>query len=294
MRIATAIHLLWSRRAIGTAYVLAIAFFLAHSVNAFVSRSIEGSIHSSPQNPAQSSIQIEPSDPKALARAILSGSLFALPPNPEDALDGPRSRVPLAPLDAAKKVSLIGTVMQSTTGGFAVLEDLSSKKQTLYHLGESVPDIGLIADVQRDKVLFRQDSREEWLHLELVKTGPHASLPSPAAAAAARPTRDTRIIDRRELSQLMADVPRLLQHAQTAPQFTGDRFDGFRLEQVNFHGFFGKMGLRSGDILKRINGVEIRDPNLLISALQQLKDERSVKIDIARNDAPLTFSYEIR
>ena len=75
---------------------------------------------------------------------------------------------------------------------------------------------------------------------------------------------------------------------------TGGRFGGILLEAVRFDGLYSKMGLQSGDVLKRINGVELREPSMLIAALEQMKNERSVKLDIVRNEAPRTFTYEIR
>ncbi len=54
------------------------------------------------------------------------------------------------------------------------------------------------------------------------------------------------------------------------------------------------MGLQSDDVLKRINGMELRDPSMVIGALQQMKDERGVKLDIVRNEMPRTLTIEIR
>jgi type II secretory pathway component PulC len=52
--------------------------------------------------------------------------------------------------------------------------------------------------------------------------------------------------------------------------------------------------LHSGDLLKRFNGIELRDPGMLLTALQQMKDEQRVKFDIVRHETPLTLTYDIR
>jgi general secretion pathway protein C len=54
------------------------------------------------------------------------------------------------------------------------------------------------------------------------------------------------------------------------------------------------MGLQSDDVLKRINGMEPRDPSMVIAGLQQLKDEQRVKLDIVRNKTQRTLIYDIR
>ena len=74
---------------------------------------------------------------------------------------------PPPPLDAAKKVALLGTVLEKEAGVLAVLEDIPTKKQSLYRLGSPVPNIGILATIEKDRVLFRQGASEEWLNLAL-------------------------------------------------------------------------------------------------------------------------------
>ena len=57
---------------------------------------------------------------------------------------------------------------------------------------------------------------------------------------------------------------------------------------------FAKIGLQNGDVIKRINGVEISGPEQAFEAYQQLKDETSIQIDLSRRDENKSFSYEIR
>ena len=75
---------------------------------------------------------------------------------------------------------------------------------------------------------------------------------------------------------------------------TDGRLDGFRLYSVTPQGFFDRIGLHTNDLLQRINGVEIRDPGMLLSLFQQLRNERTVRVDIVRNAQRQTLTYEIR
>jgi general secretion pathway protein C len=72
------------------------------------------------------------------------------------------------------------------------------------------------------------------------------------------------------------------------------RFNGILLEAVRADGLYSQMGLQSDDVLKRINGMELREPSMLIAALEQMKDEQRVKLDVVRDKTPHTFTYEIR
>ncbi|MCI0529943.1 MAG: PDZ domain-containing protein, partial [Nitrospira sp.] len=58
--------------------------------------------------------------------------------------------------------------------------------------------------------------------------------------------------------------------------------------------FFSKIGLQNGDVLQRINGIEVKDPENFMKVFQQLKGETSVSLDLMRNNQRQTFAYEIR
>jgi general secretion pathway protein C len=123
----------------------------------------------------------------------------------------------------------------------------------------------------------------------------------PATATSASSTRvphpsapQRRILDRREIDAALGDMTRLLTQAQAVPNLTDGKLDGFRLASVMPLGFFDKIGLQTNDLLQRINGVEIRDPGILLSLFQQLRNERTVRVDIVRNAQRQILTYEIR
>ncbi len=286
----------WGRRAILAAYVVVLAFVLAHSVNAYVSYSLTASIDSPlpvivPQNaPAESR------DAKVLAESILVARLFPVPPG-ADTLSGSGQPAPPPPppLDVARKVRLLGTAVNSHNGGLAILEDSSSKAQTLYHLNDTVSSIGTIAQIEKDKVLFRRGVQEEWLDLAIGKLQAgfdHKMSVSQMPVSA--PSRARRTLERQILIDTANETARLFYHGQPTAWLVNGRSQGVRLDGVNFFGIYGKLGLESGDIVKRINGVELRDPTRLPSFFQQLKDEQTITLDIVRNNSPKTLALEIR
>jgi len=202
-------------------------------------------------------------------------------------------------MEVAKKVSLLGTVTGKDGEAMAILEELSTKQQRLYRLQDMVLTIGSLAAIEKNRVLFRQNAQEEWLDLLITKADKGiiplvtpGSVITPVAKPEASPAKRT--LDRRYIEEVTSDLPHLLTLAQTTPNFTDGKSDGFKFLFVTPLGFFDKLGLKTNDVVKRINGVEIRDPGLLMSVLQQLKQERSVRVDIVRNDRPQTLSYEIR
>ncbi|HSQ52639.1 MAG TPA: type II secretion system protein N, partial [Nitrospiraceae bacterium] len=150
MSLSNLLRQLSGRRVIFGTYLVLFAFFLAHSVNAFVAYSITRPSETPVAAAVQQNEPVEAPDPQTLVRSILSAGLFALPANPNDVLTGGQPATPPPPpLNAAKKVSLIGTALNSRTGGIAILQELSSKQQTLYHLNDAVTEVGTISEIQQ-------------------------------------------------------------------------------------------------------------------------------------------------
>ena len=102
------------------------------------------------------------------------------------------------------------------------------------------------------------------------------------------------MLDRREIDAALSDTTRLLTQAQAVPYLTDGKLDGFRLNSVMPLGFFDKIGLQTNDVLQRINGVELRDPGMLLSLFQQLRNERTIRVDLVRNTQRQTLTYDIR
>lgn len=301
----------WIRRAMLGTYVMLITFVLAHSINAFVSHSLTASMDSTLPVMAPHTPSPKPYDAKALAESILAARLFPVPSDTGSLSTGGQAAPPLAPpLNVAKTILLLGTAVNSSAGEFAILEDLSSKKQTLYHLLETVPAVGMIAQIEKDSVLFRQGSQEEWLNLAIGKLSPGFERTLSASAQSASPrtasqqpasppallvsSRGRRPVDRQILIDTANNTSRLYQHARPVPLVVNGRSQGILLEAVNHYSFYGQLGFQSGDVLKRINGVELLDPTMLVSVFQQLKDERTIQIDILRNDHPKTLAIDVQ
>jgi general secretion pathway protein C len=254
------------RRMVIGAYLALGVFLLAHTVNAFV----------------DDALRVPPIRDSALTSIIPSGLQQAANPG-------------APPLDVAKKVALIGTVCGPQGGIMAILEDLSTKTQSLYHLGNQIHTVGALSVIEKDRVLFRKGQQEEWLPLALTQQAQSGAPGAGISAPAPRPSApQRRILDRRDVDAALADRTRLLTHAQAVPYLTDGKLDGFRLYSVMPLGFFDKIGLQTNDLLQRINGVEIRDQGLLLSLFQQLQNERIVRVDIVRDTQRQTLVYEIR
>jgi general secretion pathway protein C len=295
-------------------------FIAAHIVNAFVADALLMPDLIPLPIPSQDKILRTSVSPQQLAQDVMTRGLFALPAESSQGA-GPSAAAGLGPpLEAAKKLLLHGTALGIGGTPVAIIQDRSSQQQKLLHLHDRVPDVGELVAIEKTRVLFQERGQEEWLELAMLADLEQARrIPPPPEFSQGRPhiisqpANSTRpagltplglpasgsnwpvhIIDRRELSRSLANVPHLLLQAQPVVSMTDGRSNGILLEAVRFDGLYSKMGLQSGDVVKRINGNELHEPSMLLTAIEQMKDEHRVKLDIVRNKAPLTLAYEIR
>ena len=281
---------------------------IAHSINAFVADALTpmpGLLTGQNASDSPGSALPVSYAPAQYADDIRSSGIFVLPPPPaqESTLQTESAGTPVrASLGAAAKIRLVGVVMGERHGIFAIVEEQASKNQVLYRLHDQIQDLGEVTDIQRNGIVIRQGNLEELVELALpekpVPLGNSAAMPaSPATAALHRPPLGPslkKVIDRREVEMAMNDLPKLLTQARAVPNMVNGTLNGFRLDYVAPSSFYEKIGVQAGDVLQRVNGVDIRDPGTILSLLQQLKNEEVVKLDITRNNQRSTVTYELR
>jgi general secretion pathway protein C len=287
-----------SRRAIILVLVLGVTFLIAHTINAVIAEALfVPSGVALPRAVDQDASATR--SPSALAEQVRMSGLFPLPPDPvnvAEAVPGAGGGVAMRqPLNLASKFKLLGVVVGDRGGVSAIIEELASKHQLFFRLHDVIPDAGEIADIQRSGILVRQGTQQEFLPLSTGLEGPPtAQVVSTGPPAAVGGGQIKKVLDRREVEQALNDLPKLLSQARAAPVLANGAITGFRLDYIAPSSFYEKIGLRYGDILKQVNGVEIKDPGTMLSLFQQLRNEKSVKLDILRNNQRTTMMFDIR
>lgn len=279
------------------AYIAAGALLIAHGVNAFVAAALalppaKGAATQS----AQTAVPVA-YVPQQWVDQIQSSGLFLLPAAPLGmaGVPGTISQVPIrAALGVVNKLRLLGVVLGSERGVFAIVEELATKRQVLYRLHDQIPDLGEVSAIRRDGMVVRSGDQEELLELSTVDkpVAPMVSAGAPVPMAPGVPIK--KVIDRREVEAAMADLPKLLTQARAVPFMVNGAPNGYRMDYIGPGSFYEKIGIQYGDVLQRVNGVDVRDPSTMLSLFQQLKNERTVKVDMVRNNQKTTMTFELR
>ncbi|MEW5848381.1 MAG: type II secretion system protein GspC [Myxococcota bacterium] len=77
------------------------------------------------------------------------------------------------------------------------------------------------------------------------------------------------------------------------PYFEGGKITGFKLAQTAPNSAFEKIGLKSGDVIKSVNGYDISSPDKMLDVFTKLRDARDVNVDIQRGNGKSTLKYTI-
>lgn len=101
------------------------------------------------------------------------------------------------------------------------------------------------------------------------------------------------VVEQAEIDNALANLDRLFTEVRAVPNFVGGKPAGLKLLYMTPTSLFGKLGMQKGDVIERINGVEI-DIKKGLEIFNQLKGEKKITIDVERNGQKQTLDYDIR
>jgi len=91
----------------------------------------------------------------------------------------------------------------------------------------------------------------------------------------------------------MNDIDNAMQGIQAGPHRVNGQIEGFKLIRIRPYNILYEYGIRSGDIIKRINGKKVDSTEKLFNMWQGIKNESKMVIDVERNGQIITFEMNI-
>lgn len=256
------------------------AYFLADTVDAMIGRSLEAA----PRLTApirQDRAPLEPRRELSDYSTILERGLFG-------ESKGPSS----SPTVESSVYRLIGTIEGDSFSG-AVLEDASG--QAFYRINQKLSDGSQIIKVQRDKIILRRTDGST-TELQVVDDTKIVNVSKPVAnpAGVRKLSEGKWMVDQREVTASTENFNQLLTQARALPYVEQGKTVGFRISEIVPGSLYEKIGLQNGDVIQKINSQDVDDPAKFFQMYQNLKEERSISIDLMRGGQRQTLNYEIR
>ncbi|MEW6427397.1 MAG: PDZ domain-containing protein, partial [Thermodesulfobacteriota bacterium] len=192
-------------------------------------------------------------------------------------------------------LTLIGT-MVAGADSLAVVRQGGETR--LFRRGDPVDDGVAIGEIARNTVILEgRDGSRHTLSLPDAGGGaePGEERGGPPPVYEIQQTGASKwTISRQSAEFARAHVSELLNQARMEPRIIGDQVSGFLVRRIQPGSFLQQLGLRRGDVVMGVNGVAFNSPEQLLQILQQLREARSIRVDLRRDDQPLTFEYETR
>lgn len=187
-------------------------------------------------------------------------------------------------------IMLRGTITGPSEIARAIIEEANN--QELYRIGDTIKGATLIA-IFRNKVIMDVNGQQQMLVVE--ETASSARVASRSSGA--REPRRSRLASSagaRGVPESMRNMDQLIGNARVVPYYRGGQPYGFRVSDVVEGSEIYTHGMRSGDIIKSVNGVPIRTSQDALNAYQVLQSSSSVELEVERQGTTTSISVPLR
>ena len=244
---------------------------------------VDSTLLSASDSAAEAYETVERNRPLSDYRVIQDRNLFGSASNP--APDAAPEAADIKAVGLAGNevgLSLIGTaVTKDRRQNYAVVEITKTRSQEICREKDTVANV-LIKRIFRNNVIILTARGEQRLSVdEKPASGSAESLVQPAAAGMNIPevpridaeNKGIRFeISRNEIARTLPDLHKMLEESNSSANMPKGKPDGFSLGRLRSHDAFFRIGLRTGDVIKSVDGEAVDSPEdaeLLIDRLAE-------------------------
>lgn len=101
-------------------------------------------------------------------------------------------------------------------------------------------------------------------------------------------------IDEDMLDEQLKNLDELGKQARVVPNYKDGKYEGFKLVGVRPGSLYRSIGIRSGDVVKSINGQDINSPNKAMQLFRKLKNSNDIRLNLDRRGQTKQLKYNIR
>lgn len=124
---------------------------------------------------------------------------------------------------------------------------------------------------------------------------PVPAAPGAPAAASGGGALITRVITREEVNKnILGNPAKIYEGAAFGPHLVNGKIEGYKISRVNDDHVFAKLGAKSGDIIKKVNGYGLSDTERMLDLWKAIRTAPEVKIEIEREGKTITYDFQIR
>ena len=254
----------------------------------YSSSSLENISISQSVSPEDSNSRLNLADIK---RLNLFGDFDAAPMEETKATDAPVTRLNL---------TLTGVVASSVKDQGAAIIENRNQQQT-YGIGEKIEGTSVsLKEVYADRVIIKNGSSNETLMLDGVDYNKNTSELSQTPEMSIQSSnqdldlRQTLSSDAIQASRELQDQPAsFIDYIAVSPHRPNGELVGYRVSPGKKPTLFKAAGLKSGDVITDINGLDLTDMQQALEAMNMLKELQSLQMSVQREDELITIYLDL-
>lgn len=194
---------------------------------------------------------------------------------------------------------LVGTIILSDPKrSIAAIKNRQDNLIESYQVNDFIGQQARIFKVDAEKVYFQniQTGALEVIALKEDKTStPSAFGPVADVGSGIRQTSEDRfMIDRGALETSIANPSEILTQARAVPNIVDGKIKGFSIFSIKPGSVYEKLGIRNGDIIMRVNGVDLDSPAKALEFYGTIASASEITLDFERMGSKKTVTYTVR
>lgn len=202
----------------------------------------------------------------------------------------------------------------------ALIQDPTTKETYVLSPGDQVLGVAELVEVRRDRIIIERNGRKEFIKLFGAISGDpsakRAALPStrpapkvtPTAGAVTRKAQEVKTVtqgvtevgkgqyrvERDAINAALKDKRSLSKGATVVPNYSNGKKNGLKLIGVKNDSVYGTLGMKSGDVLRSVNGKQIKSQAHAAELFDQFREADEVGVEIERGGKKQKLQYKIK
>lgn len=203
-------------------------------------------------------------------------------------------------------LKLLGTAAASDPRlSWAAIEDQKSHEHEVVRVGDHLQDRAEVVRIERRRIVLRNNGKLEELALEKnAGSSPQSGMmrmgsPGANLASSRNPVRrlsDNRYaVDRSDVKSLAGNPAALFSEARIVPKYQNGAMVGVQVNAIRPGSLFQQIGIRNGDVITELNGIQVNGPQQTAQVLRQLSQSSDLTVTVQGQDGKSRqLEYEIR
>ncbi len=240
-------------------------------------------------------------DPKLiLERDIFGTGPGRVAKEPEKA----EAQAPERPKPEVKRdvsLRLLGTVVDERGASYAILENLATKAQDIYRIGDAIGD-ARIDSIEQNRIVVVNMGVREMLSITLTGRDVPATMVA-AQALSPEPVKvgvgevikvvsdSERHINTSAAAGASAGTAQFLSKLRLSPHVTDGQSNGLQVSGLGTSTIAQLVGLRDGDIIEAVNGHVVQNQRRAAQALRKARKLGSAEIELVRGQERKSLAF---